>query len=69
MNCRASFMLRCMSQEVAHRVIALRYGIWSLSGHSGRSQAVHRAGCLIEKPRHLRFREDGPPGTHAKELI
>jgi hypothetical protein len=29
-----------MSPEVAHRVISLRCGIWSLSGHSGLWQAV-----------------------------
>jgi len=32
---------------LAHRVISVRYGIWSLSGHSGLWQAVRPADLWV----------------------
>jgi hypothetical protein len=39
----ALFLLQCGSLLLAHRVISLLCGIWSLSMHSGLRQAVHPA--------------------------
>jgi HSP20 family protein len=37
---------------MAHRVISVRYGIWSLSGHSGLWQAVRPADFMSSRPSH-----------------
>jgi hypothetical protein len=60
---QVSRLLRCMSPSLAHSVVSVRCGIWSLSGQSGhRSSRANQARFMSTRPNiAFSFRPSAPP--------